>query len=74
MNYTTQHEPSYNLEQARQFGRIVAGKVGARFSAWLCEDRPERLRVGLVSGDLRNHVVGIFWRVCWLKSTLRALS
>ena len=60
LNYTASHTPAYYLEQARQFGRIVAGKVVARFSAWQCAARPERLRVGLVSGDLRNHVVGFF--------------
>jgi protein O-GlcNAc transferase len=60
LNYTASHTPAYYLEQARQYGRIVAGKVVARFSAWQCAARPERLRVGLVSGDLRNHVVGFF--------------
>jgi len=60
LNHTTSHTPQYRLEQARQYGRIVAGKVSARFSAWQCAARPERLRVGLVSGDLRNHVVGYF--------------
>ncbi len=60
LNYTASHEPSYYLEQARLFGRVVAEKAGARFSAWQCAARPERLRVGLVSGDLRKHSVGFF--------------
>jgi protein O-GlcNAc transferase len=60
LNYTAGHTPAHCIEQARQFGRIVSGKVGARFSDWACEDRPERLRVGLVSGDLLNHPVGFF--------------
>jgi len=60
LNYTASHTPLYCLEQARQYGQVVEGKVGARFSAWQCEDRPERLRVGLVSGDLLNHPVGFF--------------
>ena len=60
LNYTAGQLPSYYLEQARQYGRIVSGKVGARFSAWQCAARPERLRVGLVSGDLLNHPVGFF--------------
>jgi len=60
LNYTTSHAPSNYLEQARLFGRVVAGKVGTRFSAWQCAARPERLRVGLVSGDLRKHSVGFF--------------
>jgi len=60
LNYTASHVPSYFLEQARQYGRIVAGKVGERFPARQGAARPERLRVGLVSGDLLNHPVGYF--------------
>jgi len=60
LNYTNIHTPSHNLELARQYGRIVTGNVGTRFYDWQVEAQPERLRVGLVSGDLRNHVVGYF--------------
>jgi len=60
LNYTDSHAPSYYLEQARQYGRIVAEKVGTRFSAWQSAAQPERLRVRLVSGDLLNHSVGFF--------------
>ena len=60
LNYTPSSEPAYCFEQARQFGRIVAEKAGERFSAWQCEDHPDRLRVGLVSGDLHSHPVGFF--------------
>ena len=59
LNYTV-HTPEYCLEEARQFGRTVAKKVAARFSAWQCVARSGPLRVGLVSGDLRNHPVGFF--------------
>ena len=60
LNYTANHVSSYYLDHARQYGRVVAKKVGARFSAWSCAARPERLRVGLVSGDLCSHVAGHF--------------
>ncbi len=60
LNYITTHTPSYYAEHARQYGKVVAGKASARFSDWQCNARPESLRVGLVSGDLRNHVVGFF--------------
>ena len=60
LNYNDDLSPSYYLEQARQYGRLVAGNVVTRFSAWQCAARPERLRVGLVSGDLRVHSVGHF--------------
>jgi len=58
--HNIRYEPAYHLEQARQFGRLVTGKVSASFSSWNCTTRPERLRVGLVSGDFWNHPVGFF--------------
>jgi len=60
LNYTNNLAPASYLEQAREYGRIVAAKVTARFSAWPCSPSPERLRVGLVSGDLRIHAAGHF--------------
>jgi protein O-GlcNAc transferase len=59
LNYTA-HTPEYCLEEARKYGRMVDKKVTSRFSAWPCADQPERLRVGMVSGDLHNHPVGHF--------------
>jgi len=59
LNFTAGHSPSSCLEEARQYGRMVARQV-ERFSAWQCKAAPERLRVGLVSGDLRNHPVAFF--------------
>jgi predicted O-linked N-acetylglucosamine transferase (SPINDLY family) len=60
MNYEVSYTPSYILEQARKYGEMLTGKVRNKFSAWHCMPGPERLRVGLVSGDLRNHPVGFF--------------
>ena len=60
LNYSASHAPSYCLEAARQYGQMVSKKVSERFSTWQCATKPERLRVGLVSGDLRKHPVGYF--------------
>ncbi|MGC2047796.1 MAG: tetratricopeptide repeat protein, partial [Gallionella sp.] len=59
LNYSV-HTPEYCLEEARKYGRMVARKVTSRFSSWLCEDRPERLRVGMVSGQFRYGPTGFF--------------
>ncbi len=60
MNYLPHNPVSDYLNEARHYGRKAADKVRSRFSDWTCPDRPERLRVGMVSGDFRNHPVGYF--------------
>lgn len=60
LSETASHTPSCYLAEARQYGRMVAKKVETRFCDWLCSPNPKRLRVGVVSGDLRNHPVGYF--------------
>jgi protein O-GlcNAc transferase len=59
LNYTAQ-APEYCMEEAQKYGRMVSRKVSSRFSAWQYADPPQRLRVGMVSGDLHNHPVGYF--------------
>jgi protein O-GlcNAc transferase len=60
LNYTDSYTSSYRVDQARKYGRMVAAKVGARFTSWQCSTSPERLRIGLVSGDFLSHPVGFF--------------
>lgn len=70
LNYTGSRTHSSCLEEARRFGQMVDKNARTRFSAWPCKAaQPERLRVGLVSGDLRNHPVGYF-----LENLLAALA
>lgn len=60
MNYVpSQNVPSY-LEEARRFGRQAAARAYRPFTDWNCTAKPTRLRVGLVSGDFRNHPAGYF--------------
>ena len=60
LHHDARHPPGYLLEQARTYGEIAGRAASLRFSSWLCAPRPERLRVGLVSGDLRDEPVGYF--------------
>ena len=59
LNYTS-HTPEYCLEEALKYGRMLTRKAASRFSAWQCAAQPERLRVGMVSGNLRDHPAGYF--------------
>ena len=47
-------------KEACTYGEVVGNMATRRFSGWHCTTAPERLRVGLVSGDLRAHPVGFF--------------
>lgn len=60
LNYIAKHDPSHCLADARQFGKISANRVRERFCGYHCAPEPNRLRVGIVSGDLHNHPVGYF--------------
>ncbi|MEO8342857.1 MAG: tetratricopeptide repeat protein [Gallionella sp.] len=59
LNYTAQ-APDICFTEAQAYGRMVDQKVTTRFSTWPCAEKPERLRVGMISGDLHNHPVGYF--------------
>lgn len=60
LNYSSKYSLEDCLEEACQYGRVVAKLAKARFAAWQCENEPKRLRVGIISGDLREHSVGHF--------------
>jgi len=60
MNYSTDYSVEDCLKKAQQYGAYVASVVDTPFTTWRHETNPKRLRVGLVSGDLRQHVVAYF--------------
>lgn len=61
MNHADAYSPEQCLEEARIFGKIVT-RYAQPFTSWDClkDAQPERLKIGLVSGDLRSHPVGHF--------------
>jgi predicted O-linked N-acetylglucosamine transferase (SPINDLY family) len=68
-NYLADQSPAVLLAEARHYGEIVARQARPA-RAWRNVPDPERcLRVGLVSGDLRQHPVGNF-----LEGVLAALA
>ena len=60
LNYLPDLNLSDHIATARKFGELVTAKAGPRFPDYHCQPTPEKLRVGLVSGDLRNHPIGYF--------------
>lgn len=51
------HAADY-IKEAGQFGKLVSKKRSHRYTSWRSPSFP--MRVGLVSGDFRNHPVGYF--------------
>lgn len=68
LSYSARLPKSDYLAEAKKYGRMVAG-IATPYTAWRCDPQPQRLKVGLVSGDFRNHPVGHF-----LHSLLRRID
>jgi protein O-GlcNAc transferase len=60
MNFDDRIAAEDYLSQAKLFGQLMAKRVTARFSHPPRSSAPSRLRVGLMSGDLKRHPVGFF--------------
>lgn len=60
MNYSSAHSPAACLDKAREYAVAVSKRIDAPFTSWVHDVNSKRLRVGLVSGDLRQHVVAYF--------------
>jgi len=73
-NYLAEATPATRLASARDWGNRVQATVPAPFADWNCEATPKRLRVGLVSGDLRSHPVGYFLENVLAASTDTAID
>lgn len=60
MNYSGHHSPEYRLQQAVAFDHVVTSKVKDQYTSWQSKPESRRLRIGLMSGDLRQHPVAYF--------------
>ena len=59
MNYNPAHSPADYLAEARLYALSVKNNINAPFTMWHCEEKPERLRVGMVFADLSSSVIGL---------------
>ncbi len=60
LNYTNHLDSKACLAEAQRYGSILLSNVTNPFLSWSCAENPQRLKVGLVSGDMLNHPVGYF--------------
>jgi predicted O-linked N-acetylglucosamine transferase (SPINDLY family) len=68
LNYVDGMQEEY-FREAAEYGSVAREKVRQAFPFWNCREDSGRLRIGLVSGDLREHVVSYF-----LEDVLRDLD
>ncbi len=59
-NYLENASSQQRLNEARLFGHDAAVRARPPLPPWQGDENPPRLRVGLLSGDLRFHPVGYF--------------
>jgi predicted O-linked N-acetylglucosamine transferase (SPINDLY family) len=60
MNRAESYDADAALEEARIYGAAVSARATPKFTAWHGSRPGGKLRIGFVSGDLRNHPVGYF--------------
>jgi protein O-GlcNAc transferase len=59
LNYSALESPADCLALALHCGQAIESQA-VQYSSWHCDPAPAKLRVGLVSGDFRQHPVGYF--------------
>jgi len=60
LNYLDSLNPENALEEAKCYGLKVSQRSIPKFTEWNAPIATEKLKIGFVSGDLRNHSVGYF--------------
>lgn len=60
LNYLPTADRRDRLEYARSYGKTITSISKGHMFQWSGEKNPSKLRVGIISADLRNHPVGYF--------------
>jgi predicted O-linked N-acetylglucosamine transferase (SPINDLY family) len=60
INHTRKLNAAASLNEAIRFGSAASKNAHVKFDNWMCIQPAEKLKVGFVSGDFRNHPVGHF--------------
>lgn len=60
MNYSANHTVDECFAQAREYNAMLCRKTKGLFTTWRTDSQAKRLRVGIVSADMRQHAVAYF--------------
>ena len=69
MNYITEIDEPFRIEEARKFGKVLTLLVGEKIDLLRPHHSNTLLRIGFVSADFMNHPVGYFLKSLLLEST-----
>lgn len=60
VNYAEGSSHDQTFDIAKRYGDLMSSVATAKFTSWHTDSNLNKLRIGFVSGDLRNHPVGYF--------------
>ena len=60
LNYARNFSMAAYLEEAKKFGEATTQRAQPKFTSWRTRNTTDPIRIGFVSGDLRDHAVGYF--------------
>lgn len=60
LNYIESLSPEAALMEAQLYGALISSGTTPKFNTWFIEANPTKLKIGFVSGDLKNHPAGYF--------------
>ncbi len=60
LNYMGHTSPMANLEEAKRIGDATAKMSIPRYTEWRVSKEAQKLKIGFVSGDFKNHPVAFF--------------
>ena len=60
LNYLDTASPQEAFKEAREYGISISQKSIPKFDRWSTSSATEKLKIGFISGDFRNHPVGYF--------------
>ena len=60
LNYIEALPVKSSIDEARSYGTHISNRATPKYFSWNTISNPEKIKIGLVSGDLINHPVGYF--------------
>jgi predicted O-linked N-acetylglucosamine transferase (SPINDLY family) len=60
INYVESFSQENAVVEAKRYGTLISSRSNPKYKSWKCNSKTPKLKIGFVSGDMRNHPVGYF--------------